>query len=411
MLERLKQFYQLSQYLGISYRQEGDQEIFRCCTIQRTKDSLEIENTVTYLGWEKLSAVKDKLVPVSLHIDSRQVLFKEYTGQIVDDESIKNIFPSYDADRFFKQELQGKDRSWYAFVRKDYVANLIQRFLQEGFIIISVSIGPFILDHILAQLNSYENRYTLDKHFIEIDADKETWKHYSYSDTHTSTFAIKVGDQPIKQEYVMAYAAAFSALMAKDLQDYSLAEPTVKDAFVTAIEKKKFKTNLLIFIGVFFFLLMVNALLFNMYYTENESLGNRVSTQQSTVKDLGKIEQEIKTNEELITQIGWNGGVSKAFLLDKIGASMRNFSSINLTQIQINPQQKVSGTKTVQYPQVLLIKGTCLSLNILNEWIRGLKDYKWIEKVNIEEYGSKQVGETSEAFTLKIEYNDQVEGN
>lgn len=41
----------------------------------------------------------------------------------------------------------------------------------------------------------------------------------------------------------------------------------------------------------------------------------------------------------------------------------------------------------------------------------GLKDYKWIEKVNIEEYGSKQVGRTSEAFTLKIEYNDQVEGN
>lgn len=411
MLQRLKQYYQLSHYLGISYRQEADKEYFYCCKIKLNKDQLDIEQTKDCVDWEQLTAQADKQTPVALHIDSRQILFKEHKGQYADEEALKNIFPSYDPERFYIQQLVGADRSWVAFVRKDYITALIQRFKQAGFTITAIFIGPFVLDPILAQLNSYEHRYTIGKHFIEIDPNKVKWSNYVYSDTQASPFVIKVGDQPIKQEYVMAYAAAFTALMETELSDYGLAVPSVTAALETAKEEKKFKNNLLAFIGVFFFLLLINALLFNSYYTDNERLSSRVNTQQSTVKDLGKLEQEIKINEKLISELGWNGGVSKAWLLDRLAASMRNFNSINLTQIQINPSQKVRGNNLVQYPQTILVKGSCLSLNVLNEWIRGLKDLNWIEKVNIEEYGSKQVGETSEAFTLKIEYNDQVEGN
>ncbi|UIR54622.1 hypothetical protein LZQ00_10080 [Sphingobacterium sp. SRCM116780] len=411
MLQRIKQFYKLSKYTGISYRQENDQDIFRCCTVELDKDKLEILDTTTSLDWEEFATRKDKQWPVALHLESRQILFKEYMGQVVDEETIKSIFPSYDADRFYVQQLQGTDRTWLAFVRKDYIANLLERFKEAGYLITTLFVGPFVLDNILGQLNSYEHRYIIDRHRIEIDATQAKWQHYDYNDAHASQFVVKVGDQPIKQEYVLAYASAFSALMDTYVEDYSVDVPSVKKTLETVQEKKKFKTNALFFVGLFFALLLINTLLFSHYYQDNEDLSNRVNTQQSTVKDLGKIEEDIKLNENLITQLGWNGGVSKAWLLDQIGISIRNFNSINLEQIQINPQQKGLGNTLIQQPQFILIKGSCPSLNILNEWIREIKNNTWIMKVNIEEYGNKQVGETNDAFTLKIEYNDQVEGN
>ncbi|MNE10227.1 hypothetical protein D3C80_1029310 [compost metagenome] len=137
----------------------------------------------------------------------------------------------------------------------------------------------------------------------------------------------------------------------------------------------------------------------------------RVNTQQNTVKDLDKLEDQIRDNEHLLADLGWNGGISKAWLLDQIGYSIRQYAQIALTQIQINPQIKGLGSNIIQKPDQILIQGTSPTLEILNLWLRELKNNPWITKVSIEEYGNKQQGETLDAFTIKINYNDGVERN
>ncbi|MNK17297.1 hypothetical protein D3C87_354840 [compost metagenome] len=411
MLNRIKEKYRLHTCVGISLRQDSAGLSIRCCKVKLEKDQLEIEDTWEVDDWELIANNKYKDTPVALHLDSRQILIKETAPMDLDEERLKSIFPSYDADRFYHGQLQGESKQWVAFVRKDYIVEMIDRFAVSGYQVIKVFIGPFVLDAILGQINSYDDAYTFDWHSIRIGAENKQWQQYRYGQEFESRFALKIGDHPIKAQYVTAYATAFSTLMADYIPEYGLLIPEVEEQRQSWLEKQKFNVNLLILVAVFFLLLLVNTFLFSYYYQENMALGDRVSSQQSTVQDLGKLEEAIKSNEQLLAELGWNGGVSKAWLLDQIGYSIRQFTQISLAQIQVNPQSKGLGNTVIQQADQIIIKGNSPTLEMLNLWLRELKNNPWIAKVSIEEYGNKQQDETMDAFTIKINYNDKVEGN
>jgi Tfp pilus assembly protein PilN len=411
MLGGIKAKYRLNSCVGISLRQEGESVSFRCCKVSLDKEQLEIDETWEMGDWELLANNKHLTIPVALHLEARQILIKEGPAVNLDGGELKSIFPSYDPSRFYFTQIQGEAISWVAFVRKDYIEEILNRFSSAGYQIIKVFIGPFLLDPILGQLNHYNGDYNFDKHAIRIHEENKLWQQYRWGDEFESRFALKIGDHPIKQHYVTAYAAAFSALMADYVSDYALEIPAVEEQRQLWLEKQKFKLNLIAIVSLLFLLLLINTILFSHYYGENQALVGRVSSQQSTVKDLGNLENGIKENEQLLAQLGWNGGVSKAWLLDQIGYTIRQYAQITLSQIQINPQSKGSGNTVLQQADQIVIKGNSPTLEMLNLWLRELKNNPWIVHVSIEEYGNKQQDETLDAFTIKINYNDQVEGN
>ncbi|WP_333888912.1 hypothetical protein [Sphingobacterium siyangense] len=411
MLNRIKEKYRLNTCIGVSLRQDSAGLSIRLCKVKVEKDQLEIEDTWVVDDWELITNNKYKDTPVALHLDSRQILIKETAPMDLDEERLKSIFPSYDADRFYHGQLQGESKQWVAFVRKDYIVEMIDRFAVIGYQVIKVFIGPFVLDAILGQINSYGDAYTFDGHYIQISTENKQWQEYRYGQEFESRFALKIGDHPIKAHYVTAYASAFSTLMAGYVPEYGLLIPEVEEQRQSWLEKQKFKVNLLILVAVFFLLLLANTFLFSHYYQENRTLGDRVSNQQSTVQDLGKLEGGIKSNEQLLAELGWNGGVYKAWLLDQIGYSIRQFTQISLAQIEVNPQSKGLGNTVIQQADQIIIKGNSPTLEMLNLWLRELKNNPWIAKVSIEEYGNSRQDETMDAFTIKINYNDKVEGN
>ncbi|MNK32655.1 hypothetical protein D3C87_511190 [compost metagenome] len=411
MLNRIKAKYRLNNCIGISFRQEADSLSFRCCRVRLEKDNLEIEETWEAADWETLEGKKIKDIPLILHLDARQILIKESLNNDLGDDQLKSIFPSYDSTRFYTAKLNGEGKSWIAFVRKDYISEILDRFVVLGYQIVSVFIGPFVLDNILAQINDYGTEYTFDTHSIQLVGENKHWLNYRSGKEFTSRFALKIGDHPIKEQFLMAYAVAFSALMIGYVNDYSLAIPHVNEQREIWLEKRKFKLNFIALAAILFLLLLINTFLFTHYYEQNQKLEGRVNTQQNTVKDLDKLEDQIRDNEHLLADLGWNGGISKAWLLDQIGYSIRQYAQIALTQIQINPQIKGLGSNIIQKPDQILIQGTSPTLEILNLWLRELKNNPWITKVSIEEYGNKQQGETLDAFTIKINYNDGVERN
>ncbi len=411
MLARIREKYRLNSCIGISLRQEGGNLSFRCCLVRLDKEQLEIDETWETDDWELLGNSKYTSIPVALHLESRQILIKESPAVGLDQEQLKSVFPSYDASRFYTVQMPGEAMSWIAFVRKDYVTEILNRFSAAGYGVIKVFIGPFLLDNILGQLNNYNGDYSFDRHAIRIHEENKKWQQYRSGHEFESRFALKIGDHPIKQQYVLPYAAAFSTLMADYLDDYSIQVPAVEEQRQVWLEKQKFKINLVGLTGLLFLLLLINTFLFSHYYQANQALEGKVNTQQSTVKDLDKLESGIKENENLLAELGWNGGVSKAWLLDQIGYTIRHYTQITLSQIQINPQTKGVGNTIIQQADQLIVKGNSPTLEMLNLWLRELKNNPWIAKVSIEEYGNKQQDDTLDAFTIKITYNDQVEGN
>lgn len=410
MLDRIKEKYRLNTCIGISLRQEFDGLSFRCCKVSLEKESLDIEDTWSLSDWEQLTNTKYQDIPVVLHLDAKQILIKETAVSNLDEDGLKSIFPSYDTARFYHAGLQGESKQWIAFVRKDYIMELVGQFQSLGYPIIKVFIGPFVLDTVLGQINSYTDEYSFDGHLIAVGENKK-WLRYQSGKEYENRFALKIGNHPIKPQYLTAYAIAFSTLMADYVPEYGLLIPEIEEQRQNWLQKQKFKVNLVVLVAVFFLLLLINTFLFSHYYQENMSLEGRVSNQQSTVKDLGKLEGGIKDDEQLLAELGWNGGVSKAWLLDQIGYSIRQFTQISLSQVQVNPQSKGLGNSVIQQADQIVIKGNSPTLEILNLWLRELKNNPWILKVSIEEYGNKQQDETLDAFTIKINYNDKVEGN
>lgn len=411
MLARIKEKYRLNDCIGISLRQEGDNLSFRCCKVHLDKEQLEIEETWEVNDWELLANTKHKSIPVALHLESRQILIKESLAIGLDEDQLKSVFPSYDISRFYTVQMSGEEKSWIVFVRRDYITEILDRFTAAGYEVIKVFIGPFLLDNILGQLNSYGSEYSFDRHAIHIHPENKKWLQYRSGDEFENRFALKIGDHPIKQQYLLAYATAFSTLMLDYVSDYSIQVAAVEEQRQTWLEKQQFKINLVALTGLLFLLLLINTFLFSHYYQENQALEGKVSTQQSTVKDLDKLEAGIKENENLLAELGWNGGVSKAWLLDQIGYTIRHYAQITLSQIQVNPQSKGLGNTVTQQADQLVVKGNSPTLEMLNLWLRELKNNPWIAKVSIEEYGNKQQDDTLDAFTIKITYNDQVEGN
>ena len=411
MLARIKEKYRLNDCIGISLRQEGDNLSFRCCKVRLDKEQLEIDETWEITDWELIANSKHRSIPVALHLEARQILIKESSAIGLDEDQLKSVFPSYDASRFYTVQMSGESKSWIAFVRRDYITEILDRFSAAGYEVIKVFIGPFLLDNILGQLNSYSSEYSFDRHAIHIHPENKKWQQYRWGDEFENRFALKISDHPIKQQYLLPYAAAFSTLMLDYVNDYSIQVAAVEEQRQTWLEKQRFKINLVALTGLLFLLLLINTFLFSHYYQENQALEGKVSTQQSTVKDLDKLETGIKANEQLLSELGWNGGVSKAWLLDQIGYTIRHYAQITLSQIQINPQSKGLGNTVIQQADQLVVKGNSPTLEMLNLWLRELKNNPWITKVSIEEYGNKQQDDTLDAFTIKITYNDQVEGN
>jgi len=132
MLNRIKEKYRLNACLGISFRQDASSLSFRYCKVKLEKDQLEIEDTWEVDDWELITNNKYKDTPIALHLDSRQILIKETAPMDLDEERLKSIFPSYDADRFYHGQLQGESKQWVAFVRKDYIVEMIDRFAVCG---------------------------------------------------------------------------------------------------------------------------------------------------------------------------------------------------------------------------------------------------------------------------------------
>ena len=411
MLDQLKDKYRLDRCLGISLRQEADALSFRCCTVHLKKEHLDIASTWENTGWESLKNDKNKELPIALHLDARQILIKESSYARLDEEQLKELLPSYDAARFYHSFMPGEGTNWIAFVRKDYITEILGKFEALGYQVVKVFIGPFVLDGILGQINTYDHEFTFDRLNIRLNEETKQWQHFQSGHEFDNRFVLKIGDHPIKQQYLTAYAAAFATLMNDYVADYAVDVPEVAECYQSWLEKQKFKINLIVIVAVLFMLLLINSLLFSHYYQENQNLENQVSSQQSTVKDLGKLESEIKTNEQLLADLGWNGGVSKAWLLDQIGYSIRHYTQISLSQIQINPQAKGLGNILIQQTDQITVKGNSPSLEMLNLWIRELKNNPWVVRISIEEYGNKQQDDPIDRFTIKINYNDQVEGN
>jgi hypothetical protein len=110
-------------------------------------------------------------------------------------------------------------------------------------------------------------------------------------------------------------------------------------ALNTALEKhiadKKFRVKVFALLVAFFVLLLINFLIFSSLNSSNTELSERLRFTAHNTSNLQEIDEQVKSKERLLKDLGWDGGVNKSKLLDNLAALLP--ADVAWTEVNINP--------------------------------------------------------------------------
>jgi|GEM_PF-364847 len=415
-MQFVRALYRIRKVIGISctYTAAGAQYSICCLRQQGEKvDIVEhrhferIDDVMTYCGQHADHSV-------SLHIQGKGILLKQVDnalGNAWDERYLYDVFPNFSPDHYYYTVMHGEGLFWISIVQQQRVDELLTDFAQQAIPIVQLFVGPFVLSAILPQINLYEQHYIFAGHAIRTTEEGE-WVNYSYDEVQNQAkFSLKVADRPIQQMDIEAYATAFNTLLYGYVEDYALPVSQTRHNLEESMAKIRFKNNGLLLLGMTFLLLLVSMGMYQYYYQHNEQLRLSTMRQQDNVQDTEKRIQSMAKKEQLLVDLGWNGGVPKAWLLDQIALSLHAHKGIALTDVQINPapERRRGGTATQQIVdnrQKIRLQGHCVSLDGLNAWVRQLSNLGWVQRVQITRFTPSELyGDDSQVFTLDMTYS------
>jgi hypothetical protein len=401
----LAEYYRINQATGISVTisHDGNAEI-SCCQVAAEKQLLTIEKKKIGLpGEDNFPPEVDRTVPVALNISGRGVLYRqiEVTGA-AGSEDISKIIPDLNTDDFYLQQFTSGNQVFVALARKTLVDQWIGFLKKQGFNVSMLSFGPYPVSHVLNQLNHYENDIIFDG--IKISRDNEkNWLSVIFDPLLKASYVVKLDTEIIDQQLLIPYAAAFQLIMASVIDPVHAEVEAIDSWLVTVLENKKLKVQGAVVLICIFILLLINFVTLSWLNTANSELDRKVTLLSHSSIDIAGQNELIKSKTLLLEKLGWDGGINKALLIDRVSSLLP--SEVTLRAISINP---IDGSN--QRSEVLTfldkrmrVTGNSDRIVAVNEWMDRLKAQKWVKAVNLENFNFNNELNTGQ-FSLLIQY-------
>lgn len=368
MLKVLQGLMKLNALTGIEVHTEKDgQRLFHACTIRIAKQELSIENKQKGLKSVLHFAKNFKAGPVAIALNGKGIITKKIDKvAAVDQQIVNQILPNANPELFYFQHHINGDYSIISAVRRIDADELIGQFREQGFTVLSLSLGAFALEN-----------------------------------------AMELKDGQLEQELSLAYAVAFQTLLSD--------EPTeVAHQQIIAGRHQFFARTKLQGIGMLaavamLVLLLINFALFT-YYTGQVQTLSAVS--HVTATEIGKLkgqETDISKKTALIKAAGWTGGLNYAYIADQLLACMP--LKMSLQELSINPldeQQSRNKHENVYLTKMVKLSGACADASMLNNWIFALKSKDWVAGCKILNYSINQ-DDGMGSFAISVELKDHEE--
>lgn len=414
MWERLQIRYAIPEVIGLSCTLDPDESLFSLCHIKRKANSIDMVAQRTFSDKTEMYSyylARKRPLPIALHIQGSAVLVKELEGiENPTTENILSVFPNYSEEAYVYSYIAGKESGWLTLMKKTHLEELLGQLEDNGLDIVRIFIGPAVVSGILDQLNGYSGNFSFDGHLIQRDSETGQWTTYAFYRGRKATYSLKIQGMDIEEQYIMAYSASFSLLMYGFVGEIYVGVEAVDARFDDLLQKRKFQTNGAILLISFFLLLLINYMFYVYYqgkYEEQEYLSRE---NFSNVNEGERLLASVSANDTLLRQLGWNGGVSKSWIINQLGKSLEGQVGISWETLEINPQvERRFGTKVQEMDSryKISITGGCLSLRELESWVRKLGQKRWVERVEISGFGDQNKSETPEkSFRMTLWYTD-----
>lgn len=383
--------------------QDGSYDI-RLLKLSLHKKRIRIDSKKRYSG--SVAKITDLVLeePLAITLTGKGVLIKKTARlEVASAQSLQHLFPALKLQEFYVQHFPAGAHSFVAIVRREIADAVMTVFKKQGAEVLMLSLGPFAVDQVLPQLNSYGNALKFDGHQLVLNEAKE-WVDYDYTAGIVAGFPLKIDIETIPEEFLLAYATAFQLILHDHLDAVEVEAENIKQRLVNLAAKLKFKRYGMAMIFFFFALLMLNFLVLSGYNSSNEELMSNAGKQSYIFENRAKLEKDVKEKEALVKKLAWNKGYRYAYLSDQIGSSVPK--EVILDELQINP---LTGARTGLIKDAPLevgnikIKGQTSSVYAINGWIYELKQKSWVKDVQLEKYTADDQREV-QVFTILLKY-------
>ena len=154
----------------------------------------------------------------------------------------------------------------------------------------------------------------------------------------------------------------------------------------------------------FFIVVMGNMIIGNSYEKTHNKLQYQVNSKKQYVEELNQLEEQLKIKEQFIQSSGVARASRISYYTDQIGISIPE--TIQLNQLFINPLEKrINKAEDINFNyNSIKLTGTVSRSIELNNWIKLLKEYDWVNEIIIVSFiqdNIKTVGE----FEIEVTIN------
>lgn len=401
----LEQYYRMDKVAGISIRflAEGSVQI-TLCAIRIEKNSLHFDKKIVDISSvEELSEHLIQKSIVAVNLIGRGVLHKQVEKiETLNAGSFSQVLLNARFDDFYVQNFMSGSSSFVSVIRKAEADKWLLALRKQGFFSLMLCLGPFPIQHILPQLNMYDHALAFDGHSILLNEEKE-WLNYTSNAQARVSFLLKIESEPIDERLVLSYAAAFQLILNASLDPVKADVQELDAGLNEQIENRKLQINGFIVLVIFFVLLLTNFVMFSWLNSSNAALAEKAGQITQSSAGMQQLEEQIKTKESLLKELGNDGGLNKAKLVDDLAALLPD--EVHWREIGINPSERTNtAEQQLQFAdRRIKIIGNSENIISVNEWIARVKTLKWVKHIELNSYALNNELNTGQ-FIVIIDY-------
>ncbi len=386
--------------------QSDGKYLFHLATLKKEKSTIVIEQQVVCVN--TIADLKEKIdakMPLVISITGKGIINKKIDATPIDSNKIllNKILPNANEAEFCIQKTLIDDKSIFvSVIRNSLLDEILNEFKTIGIDSIQECyLGPFAINNCLPFIDEKINNIQLKNYKLGVK--NGLIQDLNQDDTFTAENVITIGDDPIQLEQLISFATAFS-YHRNTLNSGIVNSILLEELKLNFKEKRKFVSRTWAMLLSFFFILLINYFVFNNYWTKNNEISSRLEINKSSLNRLDTLKNEFQQKKMFMQQNGLMENSLTSFYADKLAESLPN--SISWTNLEIHPVKKKEAnaeSDLIQFEnKIIRISGNCQYSLDLNDWMKHLKNFLWIDKLELLNYKQDNANDKG-AFLLEIQ--------
>ncbi|MBX2828087.1 MAG: PilN domain-containing protein [Flavobacteriaceae bacterium] len=377
MIASFADTYLMNEFCAVQLHIENGTEKYYAIRVKRRKGALHIHSQEKFPDLETFVSESKKNVPLLLCITGSKIINKKVARQ---PNYLEGMLFNQNPEDFYIQEYDLGAQILISVVRRELVQGHLETLKDHQFQIVDITVGPYVMESLrdLAS-GTHETIHTA---------------HYSYefngsgltkgNSDITLLQSLALGEDVIENDTIIAFSALMTYFDKEAVS--SNFDVMVHEYKEEATFRRMFNVYGVSCLVAFFVLLLTSYLVQDFYGQKSAEIQLDLSMKNQQLDDIRALKEDRDYKFNIISNSSLGTEYFLSFYISEIGKTVPK--DVLLKEVGVfpltNPVRKEESITIV--PKLISIQGSTTSRSSINEWVSGLQEMKWTQKVELTTY-------------------------